>query len=52
MNCQPIKDIFRYHKIDCYAIHTSTTRNKQVFEQILSKCVTLPDLTGAPKNVF
>jgi len=26
MNCQPIKDILRNHKIDCYALHTSTTR--------------------------
>ena len=26
MNCQPIKDIFRYHNIDCYALDTSTTK--------------------------
>ena len=29
MNCQPIKDILRYHKKDCYALHTSTIRNKR-----------------------
>ena len=26
MNCRPTKDILRYHKIDCYTLHTSTTR--------------------------
>ena len=38
INCQPIKDILRYHKIDCYAIHTSATRKNSRF----SKCVTQP----------
>jgi len=33
-NCQPIKDILRYHKIDCYAIHTLTTRTNR-FSNIL-----------------
>ena len=45
MNCQPIKDILRYHKIDCYALHTST-RPQQ--EKNLFKCVTRPDLSGVP----
>jgi len=44
MNCQPIKDIFRYHKIYCYALHTST--KKQVFEKIIFKCDTRQDLSG------
>ena len=26
---KPTKDIFRYHKIDCYALHTSTTRKNR-----------------------
>ena len=38
MNCQPIKDHKRYHKIDCYELHTSKTpqqQEKQVLENIL-----------------
>jgi len=31
MNCQPIKDILRYHTIDCYALHTSTKRKNWFF---------------------
>jgi len=27
MNCQPKKYMSRYHKIDCYALHTSITFN-------------------------
>jgi len=26
INCQPIKDKLRYHKIDCYALHTLTRK--------------------------
>jgi len=44
VNCQPINDKLRYHKINCYALHTSTTRKKRVFEKNLFKCVTRPDL--------
>jgi len=40
MNCRPIKDILRYHKIDIYALHTPTTRKKQVFEHFRFKCYT------------
>jgi len=30
LNCQPIKDIsIRYHKIDGYALHTSTLRRNR-----------------------
>ena len=47
MNCQLIKDILRYRKIDCYAIHTPK-REKQVFEKNILKCVTRPDLSGVP----
>ena len=32
-----------YHKIDCYAIHTSTTRKKQGFKKKFIRCVTRPD---------
>ena len=46
MNCQPIKAILRYHKIDSCAIHPSTTTKKQAFERLRFKCVTRPDLRG------
>ena len=45
MNYQPIKYIIGYHKIDCYAIHTLTTR-KTGFQKKTIKCVTRPDLSG------
>ena len=48
MNCQPIKDILRYHKIDCYALHTSTTRKNRFSKKNLLMCVTQPDLSGDP----
>jgi len=54
MNCKPITDIhvlIRYHKIDCYAIPTSTTRKKQVVEKFHFKSVTRPDLSRVPFNL-
>ena len=39
-----MKDILKYHKIDCYA-HVDN-RKKKVFENILLKMVTRPDLNG------
>ena len=41
MDCQPIKDILMYHKIDCY-------KKTQDFEKNLFKCVTRSDLSGVP----
>jgi len=42
MNCQPIKYILRYHKIDCYAIYTRQQQEK-IFLSVLR-----PDLIGLP----
>ena len=44
MNCQPIKDILRYHKID----RRQQQEKKQAFENTNFKCVTQPDLNGVP----
>ena len=35
MNCQLLKDILRYHRIVCYALYTSTTRNDQTSVECL-----------------
>jgi len=48
MNSQPIKATLPYHKIDCYALHTSTAR-KNRFSKKKIKCVTRLDLSGVPK---
>ena len=45
---KPIKDILRYHKINCYAIYKATTRKYRFSEKKLFKCVTPPDLSGVP----
>jgi len=45
---QQERNIFRYHKIDCYAQHTSTTRKKTDFIFFLFRCVTPTDLIGIP----
>ena len=34
MKCKPIKDILRYHKIDCYALHTSTKSKNRFFSAL------------------
>jgi len=43
---QTIKDMLMYHKVDCYALDTST--KKQFFESFLLKCVSRPDHSGVP----
>ena len=48
MKCKLIKDILRYPKIDCYALHSSTTRINRFFEKDLFSCVTQSDLSGVP----
>ena len=49
MNCQPIKYILRYHRIDCYALQKNRKNKKRkVSENVLFKCVTRPDLSGVP----
>ena len=40
MNCQPINDILRYHKLDCYVLYAATTSKKKVLKKILSVCYT------------
>ena len=40
------KTHMRYHKIDCYALHTSTRKNR--FSKKKIKCATRPDLSGVP----
>jgi len=40
-----------YHKIDCYAIHTSTTRKKQGFKKIILFGV-LHDQTSGVSLIF
>ena len=44
MYSQPIKGILRYNNVDCYALHTPTTRKKG--------CVTRPDLSGVPLTLL
>ena len=47
MNCHPIKGILRYHQIDGYALHTTTTK-KRFFQNFLFRCVIRPELSRVP----
>jgi len=45
--------VLRCHNLNCYAIHTSTTRKKQqIFEKNICMCVTGPDLSRIPLNSY
>ena len=46
MNCHQTKDILRYHNIDCYTLHPSTSR--KIGLPNLFKCVSRQDHSGVP----
>jgi len=49
MNCQLIKDILRYHKIHCYALHTTTTGKNRFSKIFFLSVLDLhdpPDISG------
>jgi len=45
-------EILKYHKIDCYTLHTSTRRKNQVFEKNIFKCVTRPVFRGSLRHSY
>ena len=53
-SCQmkSIEDILRYHKISFDTMNTLDTRKYRFSKKFIFKCVTRPDLSGMPLNIY